>query len=96
MNARYKSTVLVEAAKLYYDHQLSQLEISKKLGVSRPTVSRLLQQARNTGIVKIEITDPSDVGTQLESALVDKFDLKKVIVVPNDTDDTKIIKKRLG
>jgi len=96
MKNRYKSTVLVEAAKLYYEHQLSQLEISKKLGISRPTVSRLLQQARNTGIVKIEITDPSEVGTQLESALVDKFKLKKVVVVPNDTDDTKIIKKRLG
>ncbi len=96
MKNRYKSTVLVEAAKLYYEHQLSQLEISKKLGVSRPTVSRLLQQARNTGIVKIEITDPSEVGTQLESALAKKFKLKKVVVVPNDTDDTKIIKKRLG
>lgn len=96
MKTRYKSTILVEAAKLYYEHQLSQLEISKKLGVSRPTVSRLLQQARNTGIVRIEITDPSEVGTQLESALVNKFNLKKVLVVPNDTDDTKIIKKRLG
>lgn len=96
MKTRYKSTVLVEAAKLYYEHQLSQLEISKKLGVSRPTVSRLLQQARNTGIVKIDITDPSEIGTRLESALVDKFNLKKVVVVPNDTDDTKIIKKRLG
>ncbi|MCK4893179.1 MAG: sugar-binding transcriptional regulator, partial [Calditrichia bacterium] len=61
-----------------------------------PTVSRLLQQARNAGIVKIEITDPSEVGTQLESALVDKFDLKKVLVVPNDIDDNSIIKKRLG
>ena len=96
MKTLYKSTVLVEAAKLYYEHQLSQLEISKKLGVSRPTVSRLLQQARNTGIVKIEITDPSEIGTQLESALVKKFSLKKAIVVPNDTDDIKIIKKRLG
>lgn len=96
MKTLYKSTILVEAAKLYYEYQLSQLEISKKLGVSRSTVSRLLQQARNTGIVRIEITDPSEVGTQLEAALITKFGLKKVVVVPNDTDDTKIIKKRLG
>ena len=96
MKTQYKSTILVEAAKLYYEHQLSQLEISKKLGVSRPTVSRLLQQARNTGIVRIDITDPSEVGTQLESALIKKYNLKKVVVVPNDTDDNKIVKKRLG
>lgn len=90
------STTLVEAAKLYYEHQLSQQEISKKLGVSRPTISRLLQQARETGIVRIEIIDPSEIGTRLEAALIKKFKLKKVAVVPNDTDDTKIIKKRLG
>ena len=95
MNSLYKSTILVEAARLYYEHQMSQLEISKKLGVSRPTVSRLLQQARNAGIVRIEITDPSEVGTQLESALITKFGLKKAVVVPNDTDN-KIVKKRLG
>ena len=53
MKTQYKSTILVEAARLYYEHQLSQLEISKKLKVSRPTVSRLLNQARITGIVKI-------------------------------------------
>lgn len=96
MKKRYMSTTLVEAAKLYYEHQLSQQEISKKLGVSRPTISRLLQQARETGIVRIEIIDPSEIGTRLEAALIKKFKLKKVAVVPNDTDDTKIIKKRLG
>lgn len=96
MKTQYKSTVLVEAAKLYYVHQLSQLEISKKISVSRPTVSRLLQQARDIGIVKINITDPNEVGTQLESALSIKYGLKKVIVVPYDSDNTQVIKKRLG
>lgn len=61
MKRPYISTVQVEAAKLYYEHQLSQQEISKKLGVSRPTVSRLLKQARETGIVKIEIIDPAEI-----------------------------------
>ena len=78
MKKQYMSTTLVEAAKLYYEHQLSQFEISKKLGVSRPTVSRFLQQARETGIVRIEIIDPSEIGTRLEAALVKKFKLKKV------------------
>lgn len=96
MDNQYTSTIMVEAAKLYYDHQLSQLEISRKLRVSRPTISRLLQQARNTGIVKIEIIDPSENGNQLESAILQKYNLKKVIIVPNDTNDNNIIKKRLG
>jgi len=96
MKHQYKLTILVEAARLYYEHQLSQLEISKRILVSRPTVSRLLQQARDTGIVKIEITDPSDIGSRLESAIAEKYNLKKVIIVPTDTNDKNIIKKRLG
>jgi deoxyribonucleoside regulator len=96
MKKSYITTSHIEAAKLYYEHQLSQKEISKKLGVSRPTVSRLLQQARDNGIVKIEIIDQAEIGTKLEAALIKKFRLKKVVVVPNDNDDIKIIKKRLG
>jgi len=88
-------SMLVEAARLYYQHDFSQQQIAKKLGVSRPGVSRLLQRAREQGIVRIEIRDPSDKGTQLESALKSKFNLKKVIVVPED-ERISVIKHRLG
>lgn len=91
-----KSELLVEAARLYYDHQLSQQAIARKLDVSRPTVSRLLQEARDTGIVRIEIINPADRGTQLEKLLADTFRLKKAIVVPNDDDTDTVIKNRLG
>ena len=86
---------LIEVARLYYEHDFSQLQIAKKIGISRPGVSRLLQMARETGIVKIEIIDPDARGTQLEDSLREKFGLKHVIVVPNDSDSSKI-KERLG
>jgi len=87
---------LIEVSRLYYDHNFSQLMIAKKLGISRPAVSRLLQKARDKGIVKIEICDPSDHGTKLENKIKDKFKLKKVIIVPNEGADSKVIKQRLG
>jgi deoxyribonucleoside regulator len=86
---------LIEVARLYYEHDFSQLQIAKKIGISRPGVSRLLQAARETGIVKIEIIDPDAHGTQLEDSLREKFGLKNVIVVPTDSDSSQI-KKRLG
>jgi deoxyribonucleoside regulator len=55
----------------------------------------LLQRAREQGIVHIEIRDPSASGTELESMLREKYSLKKVIVVPEDSRET-IIKQRLG
>ena len=44
--------VMLEVARLYYEHQFSQQQIADKIGISRPGVSRLLQQARDTGIGK--------------------------------------------
>ena len=90
-----EKTRLIEVARLYYEHDFSQLQIAKKIGISRPGVSRLLQTARETGIVKIEIIDPDARGTQLEDSLREKFGLKHAIVVPNDSDSSKI-KERLG
>jgi len=87
---------IVEAARLYYEHNFSQLQIAQKLGISRPGVSRLLQQARDRGIVKIQIIDPSDRGTHLESQIREKFQLNRVVVVPNDDEDEKIVKERIG
>lgn len=46
-----------EIAKMYYISKLNENEISKKLDVSRPTVSRYLKHALKQGIVEIRITD---------------------------------------
>lgn len=91
-----RTTQLVEAARLYYEHGLSQERIALKLGVSRPSVSRLLQSARDEGIVRIEIIDPLDRGTKIEDQLRETFRLKKAVVVPNDGESDHIIKQRLG
>jgi DNA-binding transcriptional regulator LsrR (DeoR family) len=49
---------LMTAAVMYYEQSASQQEIANRLGVSRPTVSRLLNRAREIGIVRIEIVPP--------------------------------------
>ncbi|TFG95552.1 MAG: MarR family transcriptional regulator, partial [Calditrichales bacterium] len=87
--------ILVEAARLYYQHDLSQAEIARKMGVSRPSISRLLQRAREEGIVRIEVRDPLEKGTRQETELQSKFGLKKVIIVPADPQPLKR-KHRLG
>ncbi|RGY96447.1 sugar-binding domain-containing protein [Clostridium sp. AM58-1XD] len=49
---------LVKAARLYYEEDMSQNEIAKQFGVSRPMVSKLLKQAKDMGIVRIRIQPP--------------------------------------
>ena len=56
--AQENKRLLMQVAKLYYMQQLTQAEIGRKLQTSRSTVSRLLQEAREQGIVKITIEYP--------------------------------------
>ncbi|OLS33471.1 RNA polymerase subunit sigma-70 [Bacillus sp. MRMR6] len=87
---------VIEAAKLYYLLDYNQNEIAKVLGVSRPTVSRLLQQAKADGIVQINIMDPTENVVALASQLEKKFNLKKAIVASIPQFENHIIKNYLG
>jgi deoxyribonucleoside regulator len=91
-----KVSKLVEAAKLYYQLDYSQQDIAKILGVSRPTVSRLLQQAKAEGIVRIEIIDPSENGEKLAQELADTFGLKKVLIASVPVQEEHVIKEQIG
>jgi hypothetical protein len=51
--------VIVTAARPCYEDELSQEQVTDRLGVSRSTVSRLGQLARGQVIVHIEVRPPS-------------------------------------
>ncbi len=91
-----KTSSLVDVARLYYEHDYSQQDIARKLGISRPSVSRMLQKARELGIVRIKIYDPEQRGSHQEKALQQIYGLKKVILVPNEDATDLVIKQRLG
>jgi DNA-binding transcriptional regulator LsrR (DeoR family) len=64
----------------------SQKEVSEIMNMSRPSVNRAIQRAKELGIVKIEITRPVLKNISLEKALCDKFNIDKAIVVSNILD----------
>jgi deoxyribonucleoside regulator len=87
---------VIEAAKLYYLLDYNQNDIAKVLGVSRPTVSRLLQLAKEEGVVQIKIIDPTEDIENLSYALEQKFNLKKAIVTHIPQYEDHVIKTFLG
>jgi DNA-binding transcriptional regulator LsrR (DeoR family) len=68
-----ESRALIHAvAKLHYESDLSQVKIARQLGLSTATISRLLQRARDEGIVRIEVRDlvsPDVLGDQVRARL---------------------------
>lgn len=71
----------IDAAKLYYLSGLSQAEVAAELGVSRPTVSKLLQHARESGFVVISLHDPREGADEVVDKLKARYGLVDVRVV---------------
>lgn len=77
---------LLTAAYLYYVDDLPQAKIARQLGVHRTTVSRLLTEARETGVVRIEIT-AGPVDQAIEERLAARLGLERVHAAPGIADE---------
>src|SRR5699024_4195610 len=87
---------VVQAAKMYYQLDYSQQQIAKDLCMSRPSVSRLIQEAKDTGIVQIKINDISQQEQELAIKIRKKYGLKECIIVNVPQNNGLIIKRYLG
>ena len=87
---------LVKVSNLYYNEALTQAEIASKLSVSRPVISKLLQKAKDEGIVNIYIKDESVHTVELEQQLEKCFDLDEAIVLPNNGLTSEMVKRSIA
>lgn len=74
--------LMVRVAKLFYDLDRTQSEIAAELGLTRWQIKRLLTEARELGVVRIEITPRAHRRTELEVRLQQAYGLQDAIVVP--------------
>jgi DNA-binding transcriptional regulator LsrR (DeoR family) len=73
---------MLQAAWLYHVGQLSQEEVSQRLGISRFKVLRLLADARDQGLVRVSLEHETSVTLKLAQRLTDAFGLTEVQVAP--------------
>jgi DNA-binding transcriptional regulator LsrR (DeoR family) len=73
------------AACLYHLQDLSQQEVADRLKVSRSTVSRLLREARRTGIVEIHVRAPA-AASGLADAVRSALGIRGAMVSPGGDD----------
>lgn len=87
--------LLVKIAQMYYEEDKNQNQISKELNIHRSTISRLLKQSREEGIVNISINYDLAGTYTVEKELEEKFKLHKALVVPTATQISSLQKVSL-
>lgn len=72
----------LDVAKLYYQNGQSQQAIAETMGLSRPTVAKLLQYAQDMGFVQIRLYDPREQNDDLIGELKTRYGLDEVRLTP--------------
>lgn len=87
---------LARVAHLYYVLGLTQADVADRLGITRFKVNRMLAQARERGMVRIEINVPYTERFDLERELERAFGLDSCFICPSDTSDRVSLSEVIG
>ncbi len=87
---------VVQAAWLYHIGQMSQEEVSRRMGISRFKVLRLLAEARDLGLVRISIAHETEATLALADRLAARYALTEVQVAPDVGDAGDAERRAVG
>jgi DNA-binding transcriptional regulator LsrR (DeoR family) len=88
--------MIASVARRYYLEGKSKIEIAEELGLSRFKVARLLETARESGLVHIEIADPDMIDIDLSARLQDAYGLQHAVVVDTPDDNPTTLQESVG
>jgi DNA-binding transcriptional regulator LsrR (DeoR family) len=83
-------------ARRYYIDNRSKIELAEEFRISRFKVARLLEAARTSGLVRIDIGWPGVIDVQLSGLLQDRFGLLHAVVIDTPDEDAAGLRRELG
>lgn len=87
LSAEQRELLMIQVAKRYYELDMTLGDLAKELGLTRWQASRLLGDARESGLVRIEIVPRAPRSPALEGRLQRRYGLKEAVVVPQPGED---------
>lgn len=97
MRASDHQRLLVKIARLYYEQEQTQSQISKRLRLSRQKVQRLLKEAHQEGVVQLSIRPVMGVFDDVERALEETYGMQEAVVVEiSDYHDHDLVTREIG
>ena len=82
--AEFGGDAMIWAAWLYYQEDMTQDEVAKRLGLSRASIITLLRGARANGVVEIAVAPEHLRAVGLARAICRRFDIENCLVIPDD------------
>ena len=83
-------------ARRFYLDGISKSDIANELSLSRFKVARLLDHARATGLVRIELDYPGEINLDLSVRLSRAYGLLHCVVIGGPDDDDDLLRTNLG
>ena len=83
LSGEQRELLMIQVAKRYYELDMTMGDLAKELNLTRWQASRLLTEAREAGIVRIEIVPRAPRSPDIEARLQRRYSLKEAVVVPN-------------
>ena len=84
----YEKNLMIKIAWYYYMENMTQQAIADQLNITRMRVIKLLEKARQTGIVQFRISSSPDARRDLETKLMEKYHLRDCYTVPTNPNET--------
>lgn len=82
-----ETELILQAARLYYEDELSQDQVASKLSTSRSNISRMLTAAKRLGYVEIRIIAPTSRHDFVAQQLIEKLSVDDIQVIAPDRND---------
>ena len=86
----YEEALMVKIAWYYYFENMTQQHVADTLGISRMRVIKLLEKARQTGIIQFRLRKDGETRMTLERSLMDAYGLKDAFVVPSPLSKSQV------
>ena len=86
----YEESLMIKAAWYYYFEDMTQQQVAGLMGITRMRVMKLLEKARQTGIIQFRLRKDGEKRMLLERRLMSAFHLKDAFVVPAPIDPSAV------
>lgn len=95
-NDHIMERILYRILTMYYIEEQNQSQIAKQLGLSTAKVNRLIKQAREQGLVEINVRMPSQHLFDLEATIQRYSGVEETLVVPEVSENAETVLKTVG